>query len=241
MLVQEITRKYPEKVGFVVEDLGASKLADSFGVDKYPAIFVDDALVARPEDFYEWGGPKTGKYIPWSELANRRKFQADLQQMLEIRLAGGKVTSLPVAGKVAQRAAKQMLPEVGLQGLDGNSFTFASLRGKPVLIEFWAPWCPHCMNTLAWLKNLDRSKFEIVAIAIESPREDVERAVAKFAVPGRVVMGSSEVREAFGGPPAIPTLLIADSNGAIARVFYGAPPALHADIEKEIAKLVRAK
>jgi thiol-disulfide isomerase/thioredoxin len=237
LLAQEVAQAYGDKVRFVVEDLGASKLADSFGVDKYPAIFVDDALVARPEDFYEWGGPATGKYLPWKDLANRRKFQADLKQMIDIRLAGGAIASLPPSAKTATE--KKRLPEVDLAGLDGTTFRFSAMRGKPVLIEFWAPWCPHCLTTLAWMKNLDRAKFEIVPIAIESPRTDVEQAVQKLAIPGRVVMGSNEVREAFGGPPAIPTLLIADATGAIVRIFYGAPPTLHADIERELAKLVR--
>ena len=231
-----MAHKYPGRVRFVVEDLGDSKLADSFGVDKYPAVFGDDALVARPEDFYEWGGPATGKYIPWKELANRRKFQADLQQMIDIRLAGGTIASLPASAKTASETKKQ-LPDVELTGLDGKPWRFSALRGKPVLIEFWAPWCPHCMNTLSWMKKLDAKHVEIVAIAIETTKDDVTRAVEKFAIPGRVVMGSNEVREAFGGPPAIPTLLIADANGNIVRVFYGAPPTLHADIEKELAKL----
>lgn len=237
MLAQEITRTYGEKVRFVVEDLGASKLADSFGVDKYPAIFVDDALVARPEDFYEWDGPPTGKYLPWKDLANRRKFQADLQQMIDIRLAGGTIASLPASAKTT--ATKKSLPDVGLLGLDGKTFQFSALRGKPMLIEFWAPWCPHCLNTLSWMKKLDATKVTIVPIAIESSREEIERSVQKLSVPGRVVLGSSDVRAAFGGPPAIPTLLIADANGTIVRIFYGAPPTLHADIERELAKLSR--
>ncbi|HYC89743.1 MAG TPA: TlpA disulfide reductase family protein [Thermoanaerobaculia bacterium] len=235
MLVQEVARQYGDKVRVAVEDLGASKLADSFGVDKYPAVFVDDALVARPEDFYDWGGPATGKYLPWKELANRRRFQADLRQMIDIRLAGGTVASLPATAKTTSE--KKLLPDVELAGLDGKAFRFSALRGKPVLIEFWAPWCPHCLNTLEWMKKLDRAKVEIVPIAIESPRAEIERAVAKLAIPGRVVLGSNEVREAFGGPPAIPTLLLADRNGAIVRIFYGAPPTLHADVQRELAKL----
>lgn len=234
MLAQEVIQKYGSKVRFVVEDLGASKLADSFGVDKYPAIFVDDALVARPEDFYEWGGPPTGKYLPWKELESRRKFQADLQRMLDIRLAGGTPRSLPPSAKTAEAA--RTLPDVAMAALDGKEFRLSELRGKPVIIEFWAPWCPHCLNTLSWLKKLDPAKVQIVSIAIESERKDIDAAVAKLGIPGRVAIGSKEVRDAFGGPPAVPTLLVADRTGTIARIFYGAPPTLHADIEKELGK-----
>ncbi len=157
--------------------------------------------------------------------------------MIDIRLAGSAIASLPASAKTS--AAKKLLPDVELAGLDGKAFRLSALRGKPVLIEFWAPWCPHCLNTLSWMKKLDATKVAIVPIAIESPREDVERSVQKLSIPGRVVMGSNEVREAFGGPPAIPTLLIADANGTIVRIFYGAPPTLHADIERELAKLSR--
>jgi thiol-disulfide isomerase/thioredoxin len=146
---------------------------------------------------------------------------------------------LPASATTNQ--AKKLLPDVALEGLDGKTFQLAALRGKPVLIEFWAPWCPHCLTTLSWMKKLDRANVEIVAIAIESPRDEVERAVQKLGVPGRVVIGSNDVRQAFGGPPAIPTLVIADRNGTIARIFYGAPPTLHADIERELAKLSRAR
>ena len=234
MLAKETVRKYGERVRFVVEDLGASELADSFGVDKYPAVFVDDALVARPEDFYSWGGPETGRYIPWTDLANRREFQADLQKLIDIRLAGETVTSLPASAKAS---APQMLPDVELTGMDGKAFRLSQLRGKPVIIEFWATWCPHCLNTLNWLRQLDGSAIEIASIAIESKREDVESAVKRLSIPGRIVIGSDEARAAFGGPPAIPTLLVADASGRIARIFYGAPPTLHAEIERELAQI----
>ncbi|MES1211624.1 MAG: hypothetical protein ABUL63_04760, partial [Acidobacteriota bacterium] len=119
-----MVREFPGKVRFAVEDFGASPLAERFGVDKYPAIFVDDALVARPEEFYGWGGPENGRYVPWGKLENRKKFQNDLRRMVELRLSGRQLASaIAPKGALAARA----LPTVKLVNLDGKGFTFGGL------------------------------------------------------------------------------------------------------------------
>jgi thiol-disulfide isomerase/thioredoxin len=235
LLAQEVVKSFGGKVKFAVEDFGASPLADRFGLDKYPAIFVDDALVARPEDFYIWGGgPQKGRYIPWKDVQNRRKFQADLRRMIDIRLAGGQLASVPAP---KGGSAERTLPAVQLTNLGGKVFTFKKLAGKPVLVEFWATWCPPCISTLTWLKDLDPKSAAIVAVAVESERPEVERLVKQKQLPGDVVLGTQQIVDAFGGLPAIPTLLLADKNGKIVRAFYGAPPNLHQEIQKELAKL----
>ena len=228
MLAQQVAAEFGERVEFVVEDFGSSPLARRFGVDKYPAILVDDALIARPEDFYAWGGPGKGKYIPWSDVANRRKFQADLRRMIEIRLAGGKVAST----KTAKAPAVRPLPSVQLTDLQGRAFKLADLPARPMLVEFWAPWCPPCLTTLSWMKKLDPDRVNVVAIAVESERPAVEKLAANM--PGRVVMGTPEILDAFGGVQAVPTLLLANARGEIVKVFYGAPPDLHAQIDSEL-------
>ena len=236
MLAEEVARQYGSQIRFAVEDFGASPLAERFGVDKYPAIFVDDALVARPEDFYAWGNPNpTGKYVPWSELENRRKFQRDLKRMLDIRLAGGEVTSAPKTA--AATPTLPPLPPIELVDLEGKRFRFAAMHGKPTLVEFWAPWCPPCLTTMKWMKTLDPQKVSVVAIAVESDRKDVDKVVKDYQPRARVVMGTKEILDAFGGLPAVPTLVLADREGRIVRAFYGAPPNLHDEIEKELAKL----
>lgn len=222
-------REFGAQARFSVQDFGASPLADRFGIDKYPAIFVDDALVARPEDFYAWGGPETGKYVPWKDQEKRTEFQRDLARMIDIRLAGGTLRS----EKVSKQTAR-MLPELELTDIHGAAFDRASLRGKPVLVELWATWCPPCLSTLSWMRELDPNRVQVVAIAVESKREDVDRLVAREHIPDRIVMGTPEILQAFGGVPAVPTLLIADGNGRIVRELYGAPSDLHAQIEKTL-------
>ncbi len=231
MLAQEVVRRHGESVRFAVQDSGASPLAERFGIDKYPAVFVDDALVARPEDFYAWGGPADGKYVPWSSLPNRRKFQTDLQKMIDIRLAGGDVTSL-VPRKSVDKI--RSLPTMEMVDLAGKRFTFASLQGKPVLVEFWATWCPFCIDTLSWMKSMDPEKVNVVSVVVESYRKDVDALIAKLQPRGMVVDGKPDLRSAFDGPPAFPTLILADKDGKIVRTFYGAPKNLHQDIEQEL-------
>jgi len=228
-----VVREFPGKARFAVEDFGASPLAERFGVDKYPAIFVDDALVARPEEFYGWGGPENGRYVPWGKLENRKKFQDDLRRMVELRLAGGQPAS---AAAPRGASAARALPAVKLINLDGKAFTFGGLKGKPVLVELWATWCPPCLSTLSWLKEL-HANATVVAIAVESEQGEVQRLVRQKQLPGEIVMATQEIIDALGGVQAVPTLFLADKDGKIVRTFYGAPPDLHEEIRRELAKL----
>ena len=86
MLAKEVVQKYGDQVQFVSEDWGDSRLADRFGIKRYPVVFVNDVLVARPDDF-GWFGAK-GRYTPWLEASNHEKFKKDLAHIIDLELRG---------------------------------------------------------------------------------------------------------------------------------------------------------
>jgi thiol-disulfide isomerase/thioredoxin len=236
LLAKEVVNEFPQQVRMRVEDLGASPLANRLGIDKYPAVFVDEALVARPEDFYAWGGPADGKYLPFKELENKREFQRDLRKLIRLRLAGESIPDRPASAVVSREAR---LPDITLTDLDGKRVSLQR-SDRPRVIEVWATWCVFCMETLEWTKGLDPALAEVVGVVVDSKEEDVRRVVERIQPQARIVVATRALREALDGPPAVPMLIVADAAGRVKRTFYGATPTLHEDVEKELRKLSTA-
>ena len=242
MLAKKVAAEYDGKVVFRVEDFGDSPVADKLGVDKYPAIFIDDVLVATPDDFYDWEGQKTpGRYTPWREQAGRDRFVADLRRMVELRLNNGDLEGKEFDSSDSAKAATR-LPDLTLQDLDGNVLTTGDLDGQVVVVEFWASWCPPCQGTIQWLPRLGQRHGEdvtVLALAVQSEEEQVRDMVANTGDGMRVAMASLETTEAFGSVMAVPTLMVFDQQGRASSVFYGAPPDLQERVGEAVAGLLR--
>lgn len=242
MLVQEVTAKYPGKVTFVNENFGTSKLAEHFGVKGYPAVFVDDVLVACPRDFgYFREVQGLGRYAPWQNADNQAKFEADLTHMIDLILAGRKDLVRPVdATSGASLKEIAALPKFKLNDLSGRTLETEKLSGRVVLVEFWATWCPPCRTTLAWLGELKRKygdRVAILAFAVESPDDQI-RSVANSLSPDlRVAITDASAAEAFGNITSVPTLFLFDRSGKTAQVVYGAPPDLHQQVDQLLGSL----
>ena len=223
----------------VTEDMGESDIANRYGVKSYPAVFVNEALIAQPKDFYFYkagGGEDTGKYTPWEEPGRHAKFQEELRQMIEIALKGDR---LPEGVTVADDQLTKM-PEFSVKNFEGETVTSSDLKGKIAIVEFWATWCPPCRVTMQRLGALTQQygdDVQVVAIAVESREEDVRKFVKELDHPVPTVLGTDDLVVAFGNLGVVPTLYIFDRNGKTAAVFYGAPDDLHDKINESVAVL----
>ena len=244
MLVQEVASQYPGRVTFVTENFGASKLAEKFGVKGYPAVFVDDVLVAAPREFGYFGEIEgTGRYAPWRSAVSQEKFKSDLTRMIDLILAGKKdIVTREHATTSATSQEIKALPQIKLTDLSGKPLKPEELSGRVVLVEFWATWCPPCRSTLEWLGELKRKhgdNIAILALAVESP-EDQIRSTANSLSPGlHWAITDAPTAQSFGDITAVPTLFLFDRSGKTSRILYGAPPDLHGEVAKTLDSLLK--
>ena len=243
MLAQSVVAEFGGRARFVSENYGDSRLAKRFGVTHYPAIFVDDVLVATPADFGYYGkgeAQEGGRYAPLKSTAAHERFRADLSRMIELLLAGRRDDARAVAAPHAALAGAAALPDFTIADIDGRRLSRRDLDGRVVLVELWASWCPPCRSTLHWVGDLKKrwgDRLAVVGIAVESDETKVRRLTKELDLPLTWVIGTPDLVRAFGDVSAVPTLLLFDRTGRSAAAFYGAPPTLHAEAEAKLAPL----
>ncbi len=245
MLARSVVAGFAGKARFVSENYGDSKLAAQFGVTRYPAIFVDDILLATPNDFGFYGKGEEGaggRYSPWvKNAASHERFREDLTRMIELLLAGKKDSARAQAAP-SEIESIARLPDVAITALDGKSLTRADLLGRVVLVEMWATWCPPCRGTLGWLGDLKKrygDRLAVVALAVQSEEPAVRKLVAELNLPLTWAIGTPDLVRAFGDVSSVPTLLLFDPEGHAVTTFFGAPPTLHGDAETNLAALLK--
>jgi thiol-disulfide isomerase/thioredoxin len=242
LLARDVAKEFEGKVKVVVEEYGTSPMAARFGVRRYPVVFVDDVLVARPKDFGFGGADDVsgGLYVPWLDPGNQRKFKDDLRRSVARRLAGEQIGGLNVADVATEADAAEgavEMPSLALRDISGAVIDPSRLANVPIVVEMWATWCPPCRSTMAWLPSLQNeygNRLTVIAIAVDSKLEDVKKMAASFKPNYPIVMGTPDVIKEFGAVAAVPKLIVYDARGRRSRVIYGAPPNLHDQIQAAV-------
>jgi len=135
-------------------------------------------------------------------------------------------------------------PDFSLQDIGGKKVRLKDLRGKVVLINFFATWCAPCRQEVPdfihLYKQFKDKGFEIVGIGVDMEGEAVIRPFAEhLQIPYPVVAGTREVVMDYGGITGVPTSFFVDREGYLAEQFIGLRPAQ--SLEKTIVKLLAKK
>jgi len=140
-------------------------------------------------------------------------------------------------------SAKEPAPEVTFTNLKGEKITSRSLRGKVVMVNFWATSCVTCIKEMPQMvetynKYKDKG-LEYVAVAMSyDPPNYVLNYVQTRNLPFNVALDTQgELAKSFGDVKLTPTTFVIDKKGNIIKRYVGEPEfgALHQLLEKELA------
>ena len=115
-------------------------------------------------------------------------------------------------------------PEIALNTIDGKQFSLKSLRGKYVVLDFWASWCSDCRrdapNIVALYNKFHQKGVEFVGVSFDRNNESWKNGVAKLALPYTQVSDLKNMRES---PVSlayhikwIPSVYVIDPQGKVA-------------------------
>jgi thiol-disulfide isomerase/thioredoxin len=130
------------------------------------------------------------------------------------------------------------LPDIKLH--DGSVLRTAALKGKVVVVEYWASWCPFCKNTMPHLQKLyDANKakgLEVIVLSIDKTEREAVDALRERGFTFRAGMATDDINRVFGRLRGLPVTYVIGRDGKLARQEMGE---LFAEDVAEFADLLR--
>ena len=149
----------------------------------------------------------------------------------------------PYAPALAGALIGQDAPALSVETLDGQRFELTALRGRVVLVNFWATWCPPCRDEMPLLDVFYREHraagLELIGLSTDRRRDidAVRRVMQPFAYPAALLAAAS--RNGFGAPAALPMTWVVDAQGIVRRRLVAAGgPLAPADLAAAVLPLL---
>lgn len=125
----------------------------------------------------------------------------------------------------APKEKRPLAPDFTLASVDGRTITLSQLKGKVVLLDFWATWCAPCRLAIPHLNDLYKAYrergLEIIGLSLDKGSPDrVRRFAVNMGIEYPIIMADEDVVKNYGISP-IPTTYLIDRRGYISNKWVG--------------------
>jgi thiol-disulfide isomerase/thioredoxin len=151
----------------------------------------------------------------------------------------------PQCSKEGKAPSSVAAPDFALRTLNGQEIRLSDLRGRVVLLDFWATWCAPCREAIPHLislqKNYREKGLEVIGMNVDKGDvETVRRFVTSMDIPYPIALTSEEVSRKYG-VSALPTTILIDKEGKIRQKFLGFTSEISKQITSVIVELTQEK
>ena len=161
---------------------------------------------------------------------------------LPLFLTGGQIDETAEAheGSAACKAEGPANLNFTLKDMNDVDYRMNDLKGKVVLVNFWASWCAPCLAEIPEFIKVREAYhdkgFEIVGISTDDTPEQLRAFAEKYKTNYPLVQVTSEVEEAFGPVFGLPTSVLVARDGSVCKRHFG--PISKEQLEKELKPLL---
>ncbi len=127
-------------------------------------------------------------------------------------------------------------PSFELVDCHGKPVTLEQYRGKPLVLNFWASWCPPCQVEIPALSSFSQAHPEVavVGVAVDSgPSDHMPELRTRLGIPYEIYAGTSRMLRDYG-VRGLPTTIVVDGQGQVVNSWTG--PVGHAELERMVSK-----
>jgi peroxiredoxin/outer membrane lipoprotein-sorting protein len=171
-----------------------------------------------PVDAFAWAPPKDARLVGRDNPMELVELEAD-----------------PMDGKPA--------PDFTLERLEGGEVKLANLKGKVVVLDFWATWCPPCREGLPHLAKLYAEKkadgLQLFAVNVRETKPQVQQFLEKAKLSLPVLMDTKGEVAGKYAVRGIPKTIVIGKDGKISAVFVGFGPGSGEKIDQAVAAAMK--